>query len=141
VTGRFVDMLMAVESLQGCSSTRNARSIGPDSIAGRNRGKGLNENLAREILELIRWGAYVYTQDDVTRFARRHHRLDRGAAERAGRRRHSSSIPACTNRAPRPFSAGHSPMASSDQGVPCSPMLAATLRPPGTSKPSWCGIS
>jgi uncharacterized protein (DUF1800 family) len=48
----------------------NARSIGPDSVAGRNRGKGLNENLAREILELHTLGVRtVYTQDDVTRFA------------------------------------------------------------------------
>jgi uncharacterized protein (DUF1800 family) len=48
----------------------NARSFGPGSIAGRNRGKGLNENLAREILELHTLGVRtVYTQDDVTRFA------------------------------------------------------------------------
>jgi uncharacterized protein (DUF1800 family) len=48
----------------------NAGSIGPDSIAGRNRGRGLNENLAREILELHTLGVRtVYTQDDVTRFA------------------------------------------------------------------------
>ena len=37
---------------------------GPNSIAGRNRGKGLNENLAREILELHTLGVRtVYTQD------------------------------------------------------------------------------
>ncbi len=41
-----------------------------NSIAGRNRGKGLNENLAREILELHTLGVRsVYSQDDVTRFA------------------------------------------------------------------------
>jgi len=53
LTGRFADMLMAVESHPGMLVyLDNARSIGPNSIAGRNRGKGLNENLAREILEL-----------------------------------------------------------------------------------------
>jgi uncharacterized protein (DUF1800 family) len=71
VTGRFADMLLAVESHPGMLIyLDNARSIGPDSIAGRNRGKGLNENLAREILELHTLGVRtVYTQDDVTRFA------------------------------------------------------------------------
>ena len=71
VAGRFADMLLAVESHPGMLVyLDNARSIGPDSIAGRNRGKGLNENLAREILELHTLGVRtVYTQDDVTRFA------------------------------------------------------------------------
>jgi uncharacterized protein (DUF1800 family) len=71
VTGRFAEMLLAVESHPGMLIyLDNARSIGPDSIAGRNRGKGLNENLAREILELHTLGVRtVYTQDDVTRFA------------------------------------------------------------------------
>jgi uncharacterized protein (DUF1800 family) len=49
----------------------NARSIGPSSQAGKNRGRGLNENLAREILELHTLGVRtVYTQDDVTSFAK-----------------------------------------------------------------------
>jgi uncharacterized protein (DUF1800 family) len=71
VAGRFADMLQAVESHPGMLIyLDNARSIGPDSIAGRNRGKGLNENLAREILELHTLGVRtVYTQTDVTRFA------------------------------------------------------------------------
>jgi uncharacterized protein (DUF1800 family) len=71
VAGRFADMLLAVESHPGMLVyLDNARSIGPDSVAGRNRGKGLNENLAREILELHTLGVRtVYTQDDVTRFA------------------------------------------------------------------------
>jgi uncharacterized protein (DUF1800 family) len=48
----------------------NARSIGPDSIAGLRQRRGLNENLAHEILELHTLGVRtVYTQDDVTRFA------------------------------------------------------------------------
>jgi uncharacterized protein (DUF1800 family) len=71
ITGRFAEMLQAVESHPGMLIyLDNARSIGPDSIAGRNRGKGLNENLAREILELHTLGVRtVYSQTDVTRFA------------------------------------------------------------------------
>ena len=71
VLGRFADMLMAVESHPAMLLyLDNARSIGPNSIAGINRGRGLNENLAREILELHTLGVRtVYTQDDVTRFA------------------------------------------------------------------------
>ena len=44
---------------------------GPNSIAGINRDKGLNENLGREILELHTLGVRtVYTQADVTNFAK-----------------------------------------------------------------------
>jgi uncharacterized protein (DUF1800 family) len=72
VLGRFADMLLAVESHPAMLVyLDNARSIGPDSVAGRNRGKGLNENLAREILELHTLGVRTgYTQDDVTSFAK-----------------------------------------------------------------------
>jgi uncharacterized protein (DUF1800 family) len=49
----------------------NWQSIGPDSIAGINRNRGLNENLAREILELHTLGVRtVYSQEDVTNFAK-----------------------------------------------------------------------
>src|SRR5919201_6533332 len=49
----------------------NAQSIGPNSVAGINRDRGLNENLAREILELHTVGARAgYTQEDVTSFAK-----------------------------------------------------------------------
>lgn len=43
-------------------------SIGPDSVQGKRKRRGLNENLAREFLELhsMRVG---YTQDDVTQLA------------------------------------------------------------------------
>jgi uncharacterized protein (DUF1800 family) len=70
--GRFADMLFAVESHPAMLIyLDNARSIGPDSIAGRNQHKGLNENLAREILELHTLGVRtVYTQADVTNFAK-----------------------------------------------------------------------
>jgi uncharacterized protein (DUF1800 family) len=72
VLGRFGDMLLAVESHPAMLIyLDNARSIGPNSPAGRNRNRGLNENLAREILELHTLGVRsVYTQDDVTSFAK-----------------------------------------------------------------------
>jgi uncharacterized protein (DUF1800 family) len=71
VLGRFADMLLAVESHPAMLIyLDNARSIGPNSTAGLFRGRGLNENLAREILELHTLGVRtVYTQEDVTRFA------------------------------------------------------------------------
>jgi uncharacterized protein (DUF1800 family) len=72
VLGRFADMLLAVETHPAMLIyLDNARSIGPNSQAGLDRNKGLNENLAREILELHTLGVRtVYSQDDVTRFAR-----------------------------------------------------------------------
>ena len=72
VLGRFVDMLLAVEGHPAMLMyLDNAQSIGPMSVAGINRDRGLNENLAREILELHTLGVRsVYTQDDVTNFAK-----------------------------------------------------------------------
>lgn len=71
LTGRFSDMLAAAESHPAMLIyLDNARSMGPDSSAGQRRGKGLNENLAREILELHTVGVDGgYTQADVTTFA------------------------------------------------------------------------
>lgn len=72
VLGRFADMLLAVEQHPAMLYyLDNAQSIGPNSQAGFNRGRGLNENLAREILELHTLGVDGgYTQADVTSFAR-----------------------------------------------------------------------
>ena len=75
VLGRFSDMLLAVERHPAMLTYLNqAQSIGPDSIAAlRNpeRKRGLNENLAREIMELHTLGVRTgYTQTDVTEFAR-----------------------------------------------------------------------
>jgi uncharacterized protein (DUF1800 family) len=71
VLGRFGDMLQAVEGHPAMLFyLDNSASMGPNSIAGINRTRGLNENLAREILELHTLGVRTgYTQDDVTRFA------------------------------------------------------------------------
>ncbi len=72
VLGRFVDMLLAAEGHPAMLLyLDNAQSMGPDSVAGINRDKGLNENFAREVLELHTLGVRtVYTQDDVTNFAK-----------------------------------------------------------------------
>src|SRR5262245_1453812 len=72
VLGRFVDMLIAAEQHPAMLIyLDNAQSIGPNSKAGVNRGRGLNENLAREILELHTLGVGGgYTQEDVTNLAR-----------------------------------------------------------------------
>jgi uncharacterized protein (DUF1800 family) len=72
VLGRFSDMLKAVEQHPAMLAyLDNQQSIGPNSPAGRNRNKGLNENLAREILELHTLGVGSgYSQTDVTNLAR-----------------------------------------------------------------------
>ena len=72
VLGRFRDMLHAVVHHPAMLVyLSNNRSIGPNSPIGQRRGRGLNENLAREILELHTVGVNGgYTQDDVINFAR-----------------------------------------------------------------------
>ncbi len=77
VTGRFVDMLLAVEQHPAMLLyLDNQASMGPNSRAARaasRRGRdlGLNENLAREILELHTLGVDGgYSQEDVTTFAK-----------------------------------------------------------------------
>ncbi len=71
ILGRFVDMLLTTEGHPAMLVyLNNTVSIGPNSVAGINRTRGLNENLAREILELHTLGVRTgYTQDDVIRFA------------------------------------------------------------------------
>ena len=79
VTGNFADLLIACEQHPAMITyLDNQRSIGPNSTLGRRasrwrgeRNIGLNENLAREILELHTLGVDGgYTQDDVTTFAK-----------------------------------------------------------------------
>ncbi|HTW34678.1 MAG TPA: DUF1800 family protein [Rhizomicrobium sp.] len=72
VFGRFEDMLMASTTHPGMLMYLDqAKSAGPNSMAGLYRKMGLNENLAREIMELHTVGADAgYTQADVTEFAR-----------------------------------------------------------------------
>jgi uncharacterized protein (DUF1800 family) len=72
VLGRFGDMLKAVEQHPAMLFfLDNQQSLGPESRAGQNRKRGLNENLAREIMELHTLGVGGgYSQDDVTSLAR-----------------------------------------------------------------------
>ena len=72
VTGSFFDMLAAVEMHSAMLLyLDNAQSVGPNSLGGKRRGRGLNENLAREILELHTVGVNGgYSQEDVTNFAK-----------------------------------------------------------------------
>ncbi len=109
VHGRFFDMLLAVEQHPAMLRYLDqAQSVGPDSVlaeradrrlARRADGRparrlGLNENLAREIMELHTLGVGArYTQRDVTQFARAltgwslpfPRELERGGVERAFR--------------------------------------------------------
>lgn len=81
--GRFGDLLLAVETHPAMLRyLDNAQSVGPESLfaeraerrlqkQGKNRRTGLNENLAREILELHTLGVDGgYRQDDVVELAR-----------------------------------------------------------------------
>lgn len=81
ILGKFSDLLLAVEQHPAMLLYLDqAQSIGPNSRAGAlirnraraaNRAGGLNENLAREILELHTIGVQGgYSQADVTEFAR-----------------------------------------------------------------------
>jgi uncharacterized protein (DUF1800 family) len=72
VTGKFQDMLLAVMRHPAMLIyLDNAQSVGPDSVGGQASRRGLNENLARECLELHTvTPASGYTQADVTAFAR-----------------------------------------------------------------------
>jgi uncharacterized protein (DUF1800 family) len=79
--GRFAEMLLAVERHPAMILyLDNQQSIGPNSSvariaarrtrsAGNDRKLGLNENLAREILELHTLGVGAYDQADVTTLA------------------------------------------------------------------------
>ena len=79
VSGQFYDLLLAVETHPAMILyLDNQRSIGPNSSLAKRANRrrdgrevGLNENLAREILELHTLGVDGgYTQDDVVSFAK-----------------------------------------------------------------------
>lgn len=71
IASRFSDMLKAVALHPAMLIYLNqVQSVGPSSRAGKRRGMGLNENLAREIFELHTLGVdSAYTQADVRKFA------------------------------------------------------------------------
>ncbi|PMS35360.1 uncharacterized protein (DUF1800 family) [Trinickia symbiotica] len=79
VLGTFEELVVAVERHPAMQIFLDqVRSVGPDSVAALRASvrdpahpRGLNENLAREIMELHTLGVRTgYTQDDVTEFAR-----------------------------------------------------------------------
>jgi uncharacterized protein (DUF1800 family) len=72
VTGHFADMLVAAARHPAMIFYLNQNaSFGPNSPVGKQQKRGLNENLAREIIELHTLSpAAGYTQADVTEFAR-----------------------------------------------------------------------
>jgi len=72
VFGRFETLALAAEQHPAMLLYLDqAQSVGPDSPAGQRRNAGLNENLAREIMELHTVGSEAgYSQGDVTEFAR-----------------------------------------------------------------------
>ena len=72
IFGTFFDLVLGVES-HPCmlEYLDNQQSVGPDSQANRTGKRGLNENLAREIMELHTLGVGSgYSQADVTAFAK-----------------------------------------------------------------------
>ena len=71
VLGRFADLLLAAEGHPAMLFYLDQTiSMGASSVAGINRTRGLNENLAREALELHTLGVRSgYSQDDVIAFA------------------------------------------------------------------------
>lgn len=93
LTGHFADMLFAVATHPTMLNYLDQiASIGPNSEVGRKRDRGLNENFARELLELHTVGVDApFTQADVTELAelltglryddRRGFRYDRRRAE------------------------------------------------------------
>lgn len=72
VTGRFSDMVLAVMRHPAMLLyLDNAQSFGPGSRLGQRSHRGLNENLARECMELHTVSpAAGYSQTDVTNFAK-----------------------------------------------------------------------
>ena len=72
VTGRFYDMLLAVARHPAMLVyLDNGQSFGPNSQQGYRQRRGLNENLAREMLELHTLGVDGgYTQTDVRELAK-----------------------------------------------------------------------
>jgi uncharacterized protein (DUF1800 family) len=72
ITGKFEDMVLASTHHPAMLLyLNNAQSIGPNSVAGKVTGKGINENLGRELMELHTLGVDGgYTQADVIAMAK-----------------------------------------------------------------------
>ena len=145
VLGRFADMLKAVEQHPAMLFfLDNQQSLGPDSRAGQNRKRGLNENLAREIMELHTLGVgggYYPGRRDLA--GAHHHRLDlcrtAGAARRARQfrlQRQCASAGAASR-----CSARSTRTTASRRAKRRSPISRAILRPRNSSPPNSSVIS
>ncbi len=137
VLGRFGDMLIAVESHPAMLYyLDNVRSMGANSIAGINGDKGLNENLAREILELHTLGVRSgYLQSDVTSFANvltGWTSTDAAEPERGGEFLFNKRL----HRASRPCLASSTPKVASIRAAPCSPTWRGIRQRHNTSRKS-----
>jgi len=144
ILGRYADMLLAVEGHPAMLVyLDNFVSIGPNSVAGINRTRGLNENLAREILELHTLGVRTgYSQGDVTRFAKvltgwtvisANDNPEHGAEFIFNRRLHEPGPQQAWRR--------HIPTWASSRAAR-SLWISPAIRPPRrTSRPSWHGTS
>jgi uncharacterized protein (DUF1800 family) len=139
VLGRFADMLQAVEGHPAMLFyLDNVESMGADSIAGINRDKGLNENLAREILELHTLGVRsgYYAGADVISFAKVLTGWTWVAPTRARARRRISvhkrlHEPGRSDVLGKPI-----PTPASSRAAPCWPISRAIRRPRSTSRKS-----
>lgn len=71
VTGRFSDLLTAATLHPAMLNYLDqSQSVGPNSFQGQRQEKGLNENLAREVIELHALGVGAgYAQEDVRQMA------------------------------------------------------------------------
>ena len=156
--GRFSDLLLAVEQHPAMLVYLDqAQSIGPNSQAGRfaamrgGKQRGLNENLAREIMELHTLGVRTgYSQADVTEFARALtgwtvSGIARGPAARfiGGADDGSFQLRRAASRARRPDDHGQAlsrSRARRRRARSCSTSRRAR-RPRGTSRPSSRAIS
>ena len=117
----------------------NAQSVGPDSPVGQRPHRGLNENLARECMELHTVSPPAgYTQADVTVVRQDPDRL----VDRPERRPARLPLPPARARTGRPDRDG--PQLPARRGrrhrgaARSSPIIR---RPTASSPPSWCAIS
>jgi uncharacterized protein (DUF1800 family) len=144
VLGKFADLVLAAEGHPAMLIyLDNASSMGANSIAGINRTRGINENLAREILELHTLGVRtVYTQEDVTNFAKvltgwtiytTDNNPDHGGEFLFHPRMHEPGAQTVIGKAYR--------NAGVEQGRACSSMPPAIRRPRCMWRPSSRGIS
>ncbi len=144
VFGRFSDMLLAVEKHPAMLFyLDNRQSVGPGSRAARNRNVGLNENLAREILELHTLGVDGgYNQADVTALARIITGWSFvGAGERLGPAGSSSSRRTGTSPASSCCWASAIPTQASSRARRRCATSPAIPRPRSIWRASWSAIS